>query len=322
MADGSFRSGQPLLGSLPADPGDQHARLRSRGRGCGRPPGAAGEPAAGRRRGRLPPQAGSPARLRPRGWRGAGRVSRPGAGAPGVAGRAEGPGVVARVPCPRQPRPRRGGRRRAGPGDGPLRARRGAGRPLRGRARRAVLSLDPGADAVLRHLLRLGVVGAADAGALGRVQLARSGLASARAGAGGAVPAAIPTRPPATAGAGRGTGLDGGGARPGGPRGVLLPLRRGPSGALFLRTLPRSLRPRAPQATRGLVHAGGRGALHGRAGGPGAEGRSWHRRRSGGGERLRPRPVLRDGSVSGGSAAPRRSQSRRPGSRGAGPARG
>ena len=64
-----------------------------------------------------------------------------------------------------------------------------------------------------------------------------------------------------------------------------------------------------------LVHAGGGGALHGGACGQGIEGRSRHRGRAGGGECLCPRSVLRHRGLSGGSAAPHRRQSRRPGPR-------
>ena len=57
-------------------------------------------------------------------------------------------------------------------------------------------------------------------------QLARSRLALARARVAGAVSATVATRPPAAAGPRRNSGLDGGGARPGGPRDLLRPLQR------------------------------------------------------------------------------------------------
>ncbi len=58
------------------------------------------------------------------------------------------------------------------------------------------------------------------------VRLPHGGLAPARAGADGALPAACPARPAATARLGGSAGLDGGGARSGGPGSVLRPLRR------------------------------------------------------------------------------------------------
>ena len=80
-------------------------------------------------------------------------------------------------------------------------------------------------------------------------------------------------------------------AGPGGPGHLLRPLQRGRGRALLLRAIPASLRPRAAQAAGRLVYASRGGALHGAAGGPGAEGRSGHRRRAGGGERLRAGPL-------------------------------
>ena len=59
----------------------------------------------------------------------------------------------------------------------------------------------------LRRLLRLGSVGAADAGAGGRIRLAHRCLAPARPGAEGAVPAAFRPRQAATAQSRRGAGL-------------------------------------------------------------------------------------------------------------------
>ena len=47
------RSGEPLLGALPAGAGDEHARLRTGGRGCGGPSNEARNVPAGRRRGHV-----------------------------------------------------------------------------------------------------------------------------------------------------------------------------------------------------------------------------------------------------------------------------
>ena len=76
---------------------------------------------------------------------------------------------------------------------GAVGAGRGAGRALRGRARRAVLPFDAGADVVLRRVLRLGAVGAADTRARRAVRLAHGGLASADAGAAGTCSSNCPT---------------------------------------------------------------------------------------------------------------------------------
>ena len=102
--------------------------------------------------------------LRVRSGRGAGRVPVPGAVAPRDARRAEGRGVAAGLLCARRVGASRGGRRRPIPGGGAFGVGGGAGRALRGREGRGVLPLDAGADALLRRFLRLGVVGAADAG--------------------------------------------------------------------------------------------------------------------------------------------------------------
>ena len=166
----------------------------------------------------------------------------------------------------------RGGGRCAFAHGGALGVGGGAGRPLRGRQGRALLPFDSGADAVLRRLLRLGSVGTAGTAADRTLRLAHGGLASARAGAAGAVPATVRSRPPATARPRRGAGLDRRRTRPGGPARVLRALRRGRSGALLLRAVPGGLRSPAAQAARGLVHAAGSGVLHGRPRGPGAEG--------------------------------------------------
>ena len=63
--------------------------------------------------------------------------------------------------------------------------------------------------------------------------------------------------------------------------------------ALLLRAIPASLRSGAAQAVGRLVHAAGGGALHGGAGGPGAEGRPGHFRGFGRRERVCAGPVLR-----------------------------
>ena len=154
------RSGQPLLEPLPTGSGDQCARLRAGGRRRGGPPGEAGNLPLGGERGRLPPQAGGAARLRPQGRRGSWRISVPGAVAPGRPRRAEGLGVAACVLCPGRSRAGGGGGRCGGAGGGAAGARRCARGALRGREGRALLPLDPGADLVLRRLLRLGAVGA------------------------------------------------------------------------------------------------------------------------------------------------------------------
>lgn len=70
---------------------------------------------------------------------------------------AEPKGMAARLLCPRWARAGRGGGRHAAAYGGAFCTRRSARRALRGRA---VLSRDPGADAVLRRALRLGAVGA------------------------------------------------------------------------------------------------------------------------------------------------------------------
>ena len=88
----------------------------------------------------------------------------------------------------------RGGGRCAVARGGAFGFRGSVGRPLRGRQGCALLPFDAGADAVLRRLLRLGAVGAAIADADRPVRLAYGGLALARAGAAGAVPATVRSR--------------------------------------------------------------------------------------------------------------------------------
>ncbi len=99
LAHGFERSGQPLSEPLSSGAGNQHARLRSGGRGRGGPPGETGDVPAGRQRRSVHPPVGKAARLRPRGRRGSWRVSCPRAVAPRGAGRAEGPGLAARLLC-------------------------------------------------------------------------------------------------------------------------------------------------------------------------------------------------------------------------------
>ena len=98
-------------------------------------------------------------------------------------------------------------------------------------------------------------------------------------------------------------------ARPGGPDGILLAVQRGRGRALLLRAVPRSVRPGAPQTVGRVVHADRGGPLHGGPGGQGAEGRSGHRSRARGGERLCVGPVLRHRGLSRGGASPSRGQS-------------
>ena len=66
-----------------------------------------------------------------------------------------------------------------------------AGRALRGRPGSGFLPLDPGADPLLWRVLRLDVVGSANSDACWCVQLARSSVAPASAGAAGVVPATL-----------------------------------------------------------------------------------------------------------------------------------
>ena len=164
VAHGSRRAGEPVLEPLPAGAGDEHARLRAGGRGRGGPCFEARNLPAGGQCGGLPPQVGEAARLRPRGRGRLGRVPVPGALASGGTGRAEGRGVAARLLCPGRSCAGGGGGRRAVARSGAQGAGRGARGALRGREGCALLPFDPGADAVLRGLLRLGAVGACRCG--------------------------------------------------------------------------------------------------------------------------------------------------------------
>ena len=128
---------------------------------------------------------------------------------------------------------------------------------FRGGSRRAVLSLDAGAERCsIRRLLRLGAVGASDAATDRQVRLARVRLVSPRPGPAGAIRAAFGPRPPAFTRPRRGAGLDRrrrwtAWIR----RHSLQSLQRGRGGALFLRAVPGSLRSGPPQTARRLVHA-------------------------------------------------------------------
>ena len=70
------------------------------------------------------------------------------------------------------PGPGRGGGRRAVTQCRAIGAGGSFGREVRGRAGRSLLPLDPGADTLLRRLLRLGAVGPADSASVGNLQLA------------------------------------------------------------------------------------------------------------------------------------------------------
>ena len=188
-----------------------------------------------------------------------------------------------------------------------------ARRELQGREGRALFSLHPRADAVLRNLLGVGALVASVARARGALRLAHGGLASASPGAAGSVPADRRSRPTPAAGAGRGARLDGIGPQSRGPGRVLRALPRGRGGALLLRALPGRIRPGPPQATGRLVHAERGRALHGRPRRQSPEGRPWRGRWPSGGERLRARPVLRHRSLPRRSAATHRLEPRWPG---------
>ena len=167
------RAGGPLLDSVPAGVGDQPARVRARRRGRGGSGDAARiVPLGGKRSGVRPPTRDAP-RLRSRGRHRSWRVPVPRALASGGAGRTEGLGVAARLPCARRSRTGRGGRRRALAPGGALRVGRGARGAFRGREGPALLPLDPGADAVLRRVLRLGAVGARWCGTRRRILVRR-----------------------------------------------------------------------------------------------------------------------------------------------------
>ena len=253
-----------------------------------------------------------PKRLRTRRRGRSGRVPLPRPLPHRLAHRAEGPRLAARILCPRRPRTRRGQRRRAVVDDRPLGAGRGPRRQIRGRPRRRILPFDAGPNTLLRRLLRMGVVGPTNTRAHRPVQLARGGLASARPGAAGAVSAALRPRPSATAGPRRGARLDLRGPGPRRPRRLLRPLQRGRGRPVLLRAIPRSFRPRPPQAAWRLVHANRGRPLHGRTRRQGVKGRSRHRRRAGGRKRLRAGSMLRNGRISRRDAAPHRNKPGRP----------
>ena len=160
MAHGGGPSGQPLLGSLPVGARDERPRLRAGGRGRTRQARDARNVAPGWQRGRVPSSSGEAARVRPRCRRAPWRVSRAGAVAPCSADGTEGSGVAARLVRARRPRPCRGGGRCAAAGRRALGAGGSARHPIRGRTRPAFLPLDAGANAVLRHLLCVGALGA------------------------------------------------------------------------------------------------------------------------------------------------------------------
>ena len=116
-------------------------------------------------------------------------------------------------------------------GDAPsLRAVRSAleealGVRSRRRAGRGVLPLDSRADAVLRRLLRLGALGAADTASYRLLQLAGSRLASPRTRSAGAFSTALRPREVASPRPRPVAGLDGGRPGPSGSRRPLRPLR-------------------------------------------------------------------------------------------------
>ena len=116
------------------------------------------------------------------------------------------------------------GRRTLAPG-GALGAGGGPRRTLRRRAGRGVLPLDSRADAVLRRLLRLGALGAADTASYRLLQLAGSRLASPRTRSAGAFSTALRPREVASPRPRPAAGLDGGRPGPSGSRRLLRPLR-------------------------------------------------------------------------------------------------
>ena len=131
----------------------------------------------------------------------------------------------------------------------------GPGRPLRGRARRRLLPLHPRPDPLLRHLLRMGALGAAErrrplAGSTGMTAVWHLRAPVLQ----GALPAAVRPRAPPAPGPRRGAGLDRRRPGPRRPRGLLRPLQRG-RGRTPTST-SRSSRPSTPppQAARRLVH--------------------------------------------------------------------
>ena len=159
---------------------------------------------------------GNAPRVRTAGRRGAGRVPVPRAVAKRGHRRPERPRLAAGLLRPRRPCACRSGGRCALADHLARGAGGGTRRSLRGRARRCLLPFDAGADAVLRHLLRLGAVGEADPAPNDAVRLAYGGLASARAGFAGVVSTDLRPRPAAAAGPCGSAGLDGGSAQPGG----------------------------------------------------------------------------------------------------------
>ena len=249
MADSRERTGEQLPGPLPAGAGDELPRICAGGPRREREPDAVREIPTGGGRGGLRPAVAEAARVCGSGRRRAGRVSAAGAFAQSAAGGTAGPGRTPGLPrtgcagagggCRR-----RIGRRGLSVGDGTGCAGRGAGRAVQGGAGRSVLQVNAGANAVLRHLFLLGAMGAAEAAAERHVQLARGRLAPARAGAAGAVPAALGSGSVAAAGPSRGVGLDSGGAEPGGAGRLLRKVQRGAGGAVLLRAVPAGLRPR------------------------------------------------------------------------------
>ena len=87
-------------------------------------------------------------------------------------------------------------------------------------------------------------------------------------------------------------------AQPRGPRRVLREISGNPRRPVFLRTVPRSLRPRTAQATGRVVHAAGDCAVSGRPRGRRAARGTGHSRRPGRPARVRARPLLRHRRVS------------------------
>ena len=127
-------------------------------------PSQAGDLPAGRLRRRLRGEAATPPRLRQQRRPGAGRVPGPRPVPPGYAGRTPRLGPAPGLLRPRRAGPCRGVGRRLVAERRAVGAGGGAGREVRGRAGRGLLPLNAGADPLLRRLLGLGAVGAADSG--------------------------------------------------------------------------------------------------------------------------------------------------------------